>query len=106
MAKVLFFVVSPDADKINSAVDAAIKKNEGGDEVRFVLFGPAEKFVVGKPEIMKNVDRIKQAIMPKACIFIAKENKIEEELRVHFELLPTGEYLSKSVEDGFSVITI
>ena len=101
-----FFVISADADKINIAVNFASRRKEKGDEVRFLVFGPAEKFVAEEEELIENINKVKEAIMPKACIFIAQQNKLEDKFKDKLELLPAGEYLSKSIEDGFSVITV
>ena len=101
-----FFVISADADKINMAVNFASRRKEKGDEVRFLVFGPAEKFVAEEEELIENINKVKEAIMPKACIFIAQQNTLEDKFKDKLELLPAGEYLSKSIEDGFSVITV
>ncbi len=106
MAKMFFFIISADADKINMAVNFASRRKEKGDEVRFLLFGPAEKFVAEKEELIENINKVKEAIAPKACIFIAQQNNLEDKFRDKLELLPAGEYLSKSIADGFSVITV
>ena len=106
MAKMFFFVISADADKINMAVNFASRRKEKGDEVRFLLFGPAEKFVAEKEELIENINKVKEAIAPKACIFIAQQNNLEDKFKDKLELLPAGEYLSKSIADGFSVITV
>ena len=106
MAKMFFFIISADADKINMAVNFASRRKEKGDEVRFLLFGPAEKFVAEKEELIENINKAKEAIAPKACIFIAQQNKLEDKFKDKLELLPAGEYLSKSIADGFSVITV
>ena len=106
MAKMFFFVTSADAEKINMAVGFASRRKEKGDEVRFLVFGPAERFIAEHENLIENIDKVKEAIKPKACIFIAQQNKLEDKFKNHLELLPAGEYMSKAIDDGFSVITI
>ena len=106
MAKMFFFVISADADKINMAVNFSSRRKEKGDEIRFLVFGPAEKFIADHEELIENIDKVKEAIKPKACIFIAQQNKIEDKFKDKLELLPAGEYMSKAIDEGFSVITI
>lgn len=106
MAKMFFFVISADSEKINMAVGFASRRKEKGDEVRFLVFGPAERFIAEHEELIENIDKVKEAIKPKACIFIAQQNKLEDKFKDHLELLPAGEYMSKSIEEGFSIITI
>jgi len=106
MAKMFFFVISADVEKINMAVNFASRRKEKGDEVKFLVFGPAERLIAEHDDLIENIDKVKEAIKPKACIFIAQQNKFEDKLKEHIELLPAGEYLSKAIDEGFSVITI
>ncbi len=106
MSKMLFFVISADAEKINMAINFAARRKDKGNEVRFLVFGPAEKFIADKADILQSLDNVKGQIAPKACIFIAEQNNLKEELEKHLELLPAGEYVSKGIDEGFSVITI
>ena len=106
MAKMFFFVISADGEKINMAVSFASRRKDKGDEVRFLIFGPAENFIAEHGDLIENIDKAKEAIKPKACVFIAQQNKLEDKFKNHLELLPAGEYLSKSIDDGFSIITI
>ena len=106
MAKMFFFVVSADAEKINMAVGFASRRKEKGNEVRFLVFGPAERFIAEHEDLIENIDKVKEAIKPKACIFIAQQSKLEDKFKDHLELLPAGEYMSKAIDDGFSIITI
>lgn len=101
-----FFVISADVEKINMAVNFASRRKEKGDEVKFLVFGPAERLIAEHDDLIENIDKVKEAIKPKACIFIAQQNKFEDKLKEHIELLPAGEYLSKAIDEGFSVITI
>lgn len=106
MAKMFFFVISADAEKINMGINFASRRKDKGDEVRFLIFGPAEKFIAEHSDLIENIDKAKEAIKPKACMFIAQQNKLEDKFKDHVELLPAGEYMSKAIDDGFSVITI
>ncbi len=106
MTKMLFFVISADAEKINTAINFSSRRKEKGDDIRFLIFGPAEKFIAEHEDLIENLDKAKEAIKPKSCIFIAQQNKLEDKLKDHLELLPAGEYLSKEIEEGFSVITV
>ena len=45
MSKMFFFVISADAEKINMAINFAARRKDKGNEVRFLVFGPAEKFI-------------------------------------------------------------
>lgn len=105
MAKMFLFVISADSEKINTAVGFASRRKDKGDDVRFLVFGPAEKFVAEHDDLIENIDKAKEGIHPKACIFIAQQNKLEDKFKDHMELVPAGEYLSKSLEEGYSVIT-
>ena len=105
MAKMFLFVISADSEKINLAVNFASRRKDKGEDVRFLVFGPAEKFIAEHEELIQNVDKIKESIHPKACIFIAEQNKLEDKFKGHLELLPAGEYLSKSIDEDYSVIT-
>ena len=106
MAKMFFFVISADVEKINMGINFASRRKDKGDEVRFLIFGPAENFIAEHGDLIENIDKAKEAIKPKACVFIAQQNKLEEKFKDHLELLPAGEYMSKAIDEGFSVITI
>lgn len=106
MAKMFFFVISADAGKINMAINFASRRKDKGDDVRFLIFGPAENFIAEHEDLIENIDKAKEAIKPKGCIFIAQQNKLEDKFKDHMELLPAGEYMSKAIEEGFSVITV
>lgn len=105
MAKMLLFVISADSEKINTAVGFASRRKDKGDEVRFLVFGPAENFIAEHSDLIENIDKAKEGIHPKACVFIAKQNELEDKFKDHMELVPAGEYVSKSLEEGYSVIT-
>ena len=106
MAKMFFFVISADQAKIDMAVNFASRRKDKGDDVRFLIFGPAENFIAEHEDLIENIDKAKEAIKPKGCIFIAQQNKLEDKFKDHLELLPAGEYMSKAIEEGFSVITV
>ena len=84
----------------------ASRRKDKGDDVRFLIFGPAENFIAEHEDLIENIDKAKEAIKPKACVFIAQQNKLEDKFKDHMELLPAGEYMSKAIEEGFSVITV
>ncbi len=105
MAKMFLFVISADMGKINTAVNFASRRAQKGDEIRFLIFGPAETFVAQNDEIIDSIEKVKSDIHPKTCVFIAEQNKIENKFKDKIELLPAGEYISKSIDEGYSIIT-
>ena len=104
MVKILSLVVSADEEKINVALAFSRRQSEGGHEVRVLLFGPSEK-AVAENDALETKFRELGAIKPKACMFIAKNAGVEEKLSKDFELLPAGQYITKSIEEGYTVIS-
>ncbi len=55
---------------------------------------------------MKNEFDTINSLKPKACIFVAKNYGVEEELSSKFELLTAGDYIMKSIDEGYTIFTI
>ncbi|MGC8495836.1 MAG: hypothetical protein ACP5MX_01335 [Candidatus Micrarchaeia archaeon] len=104
MAKIIVIIVSAENDKINVALNFAKRQSEAGSDMRVLLFGPSEKAVAESPDLMSRFLEL-GSIKPKACTFVAKNAGIEEKLSKGLELLPAGQYITKSIDEGYQPIS-
>jgi hypothetical protein len=104
MAKIIVVVVSAEHEKINIALAFAKRQSEAGNDIRVLLFGPSEKAVAEDIELMNKFLEI-SSIKPKACIYVAKNAGIEEKLGKGFEMLPAGQYIAKSIDEGYQPLS-
>ncbi len=104
MAKILVVIVSSEDEKINVALNFAKRQSEAGHDIRVILFGPSEAKVAGSEELMKKFGEL-GAIRPKACVYVAKGAAVDGKLGKNFELLPAGQYITKSIEEGYQTIS-
>ncbi len=106
MVKLLTIVVSKESEKISLALGFSRRQKEKGHEVRFLFFGPSESAIADNPELAKQVEEsFPGAERPKACVFIAERANIKEKLSNMVELLPAGEFITTSIDEGFTPIT-
>jgi hypothetical protein len=104
MVKILTLIVSGEEEKIRTALTFSKRQSEAGHEIRVLLFGPSEKTVASN-EKLESEFRSMGAIRPKACVFVAKNAGVDDKLSQSFELLPAGQYITKSIEEGYSTVS-
>jgi hypothetical protein len=104
VTKVLVIVTSKEKEKINLALNFAKHQKSDGHEVRLLLFGPSEETVSKDEGLLKTFSETGD-IKPMACIYIAHEAKIEDQLKQSFGLLPAGKYITSAIDEGYSVIS-
>ncbi len=105
MAKILTMITSGDKEKIMLALGFSKRQKEHGNDVRVLFFGPSEKLVADDTEIGRMVNDVSAVIPPKACIFVAQNSNVEEKLKKHVELLPAGQYITSSIDEGYTIIS-
>jgi Uncharacterized protein conserved in archaea len=106
MVKLLTIVVSQEPEKINLAIGFSKRQKDKGHEVRLLFFGPSESAIADNPELAKQVaESFPGAERPKACVFVAERANIKEKLSKMADLLPAGEFITDSIEKGYTPIT-
>lgn len=105
MTKILSIILSKETEKITLGINFSSRQKQAGHEVRVLFFGPSETVVANDEEISKLVGSTFSGEKPAACIFVAQGAKIEEKLGKKTDLVKAGEYITKSIEEGFTPIT-
>ncbi len=105
MTKILVVISSKEPEKINVALAFSKNQKAAGHDIRMIFFGPSEASVANDSELSGKVLELRDAISPKACVYIAKSMKVEETLKGKVELIPAGKYITESVDQGYSILS-
>jgi hypothetical protein len=106
MAKILVMVISSDKEKLAMPINFIKNLLNSGNDIRVLFLGQNERILANDEKLTqeyKNLNNFK--IFPKACLNFAKISGIENKLSQSFDLIPAGEYVSKSIEEGYQVIS-
>ncbi|MEM0291550.1 MAG: hypothetical protein QXG55_04900 [Thermoplasmata archaeon] len=104
MAKILLIIMSGDEEKIMMPLNFAKNQIQAGNEIRIVFWGPSEKILANNEKLRKEYNSL-VAGKVRACINSAKKYNLEMKLSNEVELIPVGEYITKSIEEGFIPIS-
>ncbi|MGC8568103.1 MAG: hypothetical protein ACP5LP_02565 [Candidatus Micrarchaeia archaeon] len=76
---------------------------KGGVEIRTVFWGPSELALSNNDDFLKLYSTLDPK--PKACVWFADHFKIHEKLSKYMDVEWVGPYITKSIEEGFQVIS-
>ncbi|MGC8558794.1 MAG: hypothetical protein ACP5NC_07400 [Nitrososphaeria archaeon] len=102
MAKMLLIIMNEDEERIRMPLSFAKNQIQLGNEIRAVFWGPSERAMAGNDQLRRECSSI---VKLKACINSAKKYGLESKLFYDLELIPVGEYISRSITEGFEAIT-
>ena len=105
MTKLLVVVSSADKAKINLALGFSKNQKAAGHEIRLIFFGPSEAMVAKDQELAVAVRDAFPDEKPKACVFVAENSGVKEELGKIVELVRAGQYITGSIDEGYSTIS-
>ncbi len=105
MTKILTIIMSADREKVKLALGFSKRQKESGNDMRILFFGPSEKLVAEDAELQQLVKETSAVIPPKACVFVAQNSHVEDKLKEHIELLPAGQYITSSIDEGYAAIS-
>ena len=105
MTKLLVVVSSADKAKINLALGFSKNQKAAGHEIRLIFFGPSEAMVAKDQELAVAVRDAFPDEKPKACVFVAENGGVKEELGKIVELVRAGQYITGSIDEGYSTIS-
>ncbi|MCW1301921.1 MAG: hypothetical protein OH316_02185 [Candidatus Parvarchaeota archaeon] len=100
----MLIVISGEEEKLKMPLNFSKTQTEAGNEIRIILWGPSERTIANN-ETLKESYKSLGGIKPKACVNSAKAQGIVEKLSKDFELIPVGEYIAKSIGEGYVTIT-
>ncbi|BCS91348.1 MAG: hypothetical protein ARM1_0805 [Candidatus Micrarchaeota archaeon] len=103
MTKILTLIVSDDKKKIEIALNFSKNMRSNGHDVRVLFFGPSEAVLANDASIASKVAELSDK--PKACVFVAQQNSIEDKLKDKADLIRAGQYIAESLENGYSIIS-
>lgn len=105
MSKVLIWLASGERDKLMPGIVWGVNADKWAwvDEVRFVVFGEAERTLAEDEELFAQIQGVGQ---PMYCKFAAKEKGLLETLegkgaKVEY----VGEPIAEMIREGFQVLT-
>lgn len=106
MTKILSLVTSRETEKINMALNFSKRQKAAGHDIRILFFGPSEGVLAENEEIKNAIKAdFPDSDRPKACIAVAQMQNIDAKLKGIAELVRAGEYITKSIDEGYAVIT-
>ncbi|MEM0154693.1 MAG: hypothetical protein QW814_02560 [Methanothrix sp.] len=105
MTKILSIITSKEKEKISLGVIFSARQKQAGHEVRVLFFGPSEVAVANEEDIGKLIKDSLGDEKASACIFVAQSAKIEDKLGKKVNLVKAGEYITKSIDEGYAPIS-
>ena len=105
MTKILSIISNKEKDKISLGINFSVRQQQAGHDVRVLFFGPSEVAVASDEELGKLVGDSFKDGKPSACIFVAQNAKIEDKLGEKLNLVKAGEYITKSIDEGYTPIS-
>ena len=105
MTKLLVVVSSADKAKIGLALGFSKNQKAAGHDVRLIFFGPSEAMVAKDQELAASVKEAFPDEKPRACVFVAENSGVKEELGKIAELVKAGQYITGSIDEGYSTIS-
>ncbi|MEM0086728.1 MAG: DsrE family protein [Candidatus Micrarchaeaceae archaeon] len=104
MVKILLIVMSEEEEKIRMPLNFIKNQSQAGNEIRVIFWGPSEKTLAANDQLRKEYNSF-ATVKPKACVNSAKKYNLDAKLSSDIELIPVGEYIRKSIEEGYEIIT-
>lgn len=105
MAKILIWLASGEKEKLNPGIlyGTNAKKYGWVDDVKFVVFGEAEKLMLEDEELFS---KIQDSVETVYCKFVAEEMNITKDLESKgAKVIYVGEYISNLLKEGYQVLT-
>ncbi|MGC8730584.1 MAG: hypothetical protein ACP5RP_04365 [Candidatus Micrarchaeia archaeon] len=109
MAKLLIVVETGDPNLI--LVPGLICKatlseeNKNNNQVRIILIGPSEKLISENENLMKDYSQMASE-KPVACAYMADILNVDKDLlSKYFRVDYIADYLAKSIDEGFEIVT-
>ncbi|MEM3262360.1 MAG: DsrE family protein [Conexivisphaerales archaeon] len=96
--------MSEDEERIRMPLNFAKSQIQVGNEIRIVFWGPSEKALAGNSQLIKEYNSLGN-VKPKACVNSAKKYNLEAKLSSDIDLIPVGEFISNSVNEGYEIIS-
>ncbi|MCL4372124.1 hypothetical protein M1373_02270 [Candidatus Marsarchaeota archaeon] len=105
MTKILSIISSKEKDKISLGINFSARQKQAGHDVRILFFGQSEVAIANDEELSKLIEDSFGSEKPSACIFVAQGAKVEDKLGKKVSLVKAGEYITKSIDEGYTPIT-
>jgi hypothetical protein len=105
MTKILSIISSREKEKVNLGISFSSRRRQAGHDVRVLFFGPSEITMAENDDIAKLTSESFSENKAAACIFVAQNAKIEEKLKDKVDLVKAGEYITKSIDEGYTSIS-
>ncbi len=105
MTKILSIISSKEKDKISLGINFSARQKQAGHDVRVLFFGQSEVSIANDEELSKLISDSFGSEKPSACIFVAQNAKIEDKLGSKVNLVKAGEYITKSIDEGYVPIS-
>ncbi|MCL4404841.1 MAG: hypothetical protein M1544_01665 [Candidatus Marsarchaeota archaeon] len=105
MTKILSIISSKEKEKISLGLNFSARQKQAGHDVRVLFFGPSEVSVANDEELGKLIQDSFGGEKPSACVFVAQNAQIEEKLSKKLNLVKAGEYITKSIDEGYTPIS-
>ncbi|MCL4387985.1 hypothetical protein M1567_02430 [Candidatus Marsarchaeota archaeon] len=105
MTKILSIISSKEKEKISLGINFSARQKQAGHDVRVLFFGQSEVTVANDEELSKLIGDSFSGEKPSACIFVAQGAKVEEKLGEKVNLVKAGEYITKSIDEGYTPIS-
>ncbi|BAI80617.1 conserved hypothetical protein [Deferribacter desulfuricans SSM1] len=105
MAKILIWLASGEKEKLNPGIlyGTNAKKYGWVDDVKFVVFGEAEKLMLEDEELFSKIQDNVETVY---CKFVAEEMNITKDLESKgAKVIYVGEYISNLLKEGYQVLT-
>ncbi|MEM0157361.1 MAG: hypothetical protein QXN26_04770 [Thermoplasmataceae archaeon] len=104
MARIMLIIMSEDEERIRMPLNFAKNQVQMGNEIRITFWGPSEKTLATSDKLQNEYISL-ASVKPKACVNTARKYNLEAKLLSGIELIPVGEYIAKSTEEGYGIIT-
>jgi|YelNatPaOPRAMG01_1025707.scaffolds.fasta_scaffold444799_2 hypothetical protein len=105
MTKILSIISSKEKEKIMLGITFSSRQRQAGHDVRVLFFGPSESSIANDEELSKLTENSFGNDKAAACIFVAQSAKIEDKLGSKVNLVKAGEYITKSIDEGYATIS-
>ncbi|MGA1862842.1 hypothetical protein OWM07_08155 [Deferribacter thermophilus] len=105
MAKILIWLASGEKEKVKPGIIYGTNAKKYGwvDDVKFVVFGEAEKLMLEDDELFS---KIQDSVETVYCKFVAEEMNITKDLESKgAKVIYVGEYISNLLKEGYQVLT-
>ncbi|KAA0257371.1 hypothetical protein FHQ18_10005 [Deferribacter autotrophicus] len=105
MAKILIWLASGKKELLEPGITYGINAKKYGwvEDVKFVIFGQAEKLLLEDEELFKT---LQEHVEPVYCKFVADQKGISEKLEEKgAKVIYVGEFISNLIKEGYEVLT-